>query len=393
MLSATAVPVLDASDSQGHLIGRHGAGWDGPVVVCFGGLHGNEPMGVVALGRVLRRLSLTQPAFRGELLAVKGNLRALSQGSRYLQADLNRIWTVERVRRIRSRDGFVPAASEDQEQKEILEIVDEVFARSKGPIYFIDLHTTSASSGPFSVFGDTLRNRRFALRFPVPIILGLEEQIDGALLEYVNSLGAVTYGFEAGQHDSPASADRHEALVWLALQAAGCLPDASVPFLEDCRRLLAEASRDEPQVVEVRHREAVTPADDFRMLPGFANFQPIRKGQLLAHNRRGEVRAKENGLILMPLYQRLGSDGFFIAREVKPFWLDVSRRLRRLRLDALLPWLPGVRKDPETANALRVNPRVARFFPVEIFHLLGYRKLRAFGNEIVMSRRAYDAPE
>ena len=45
--------------------------------------------------------------------------------------------------------------------------------------------------------------------------------------------------------------------------------------------------------------------------------------------------------------QGQGSDGFFLASQVKPFWLELSAVLRRLRLDTLLRILPGVSAHPD----------------------------------------------
>ena len=82
----------------------------------------------------------------------------------------------------------------------------------------------------------------------------------------------------------------------------------------------------------------------------------------------------------MPLYQKLGEDGFFIARRVAPFWLRVSAFLRSMNAERLVRVLPGVRRDPEDEERLAVDTKLARFFPLQIFHLLGYRKLRWEGN-------------
>ena len=54
------------------------------------------------------------------------------------------------------------------------------------------------------------------------------------------------------------------------------------------------------------------------MEPGFANIQRIQAGQLLARDRQGEIRAREDGVLVMPLYQRLGDDGFFLGKEERP---------------------------------------------------------------------------
>jgi hypothetical protein len=99
-------------------------------------------------------------------------------------------------------------------------------------------------------------------------------------------------------------------------------------------------------VVEVRHRQAIVPEDHFTMEPGFRNFQDVRRGKVLARDRAGAIKASETGLILMPLYQPLGDDGFFLVRRVKRFWLTFSALLRKLKVGHYMHLLPGVRRDP-----------------------------------------------
>ncbi len=93
----------------------------------------------------------------------------------------------------------------------------------------------------------------------------------------------------------------------------------------------------------------------------------------------------------MPRYQPLGDDGFFLGRKVKPFWLKVSSLLRRMRLGDFMHLLPGVARHPVDSDTLIVNTRVARLFPLHIFHLLGFRKRRWKNNLLEVSRRRYDA--
>jgi succinylglutamate desuccinylase len=221
------------------------------------------------------------------------------------------------------------------------------------------------------------------------VVLGLEEQIDGTLLEYINNLGAVTMGVEAGQHDAETSVDHHEAVIWNATVAAGCLRREDVPELEHYQTLLERASGG-PRVVEVRHRHAIVPEDCFQMESGFKNFQTVTRGQLLATDRTGEIKAEETGLILMPLYQPLGDDGFFLGREVKRFWLRLSGLLRQLKMGDYINLLPGVRRDPFNKDFFVVNTRIARILPLQIFHLLGFRRRRWIGNQLIVSRRSYD---
>jgi succinylglutamate desuccinylase len=280
--------------------------------------------------------------------------------------------------------------AEDREQRALLDVLQGELDASTGPYYFLDLHTSSAEGPPFLTVGDTLYNRRFARGFPLPLILGLEEQVDGALLEYLNNRGFTTLGVEAGQHDSDSSADRLEAVLWIALGRAGIVRAEDAPDLPARVEQLRLASRGIPGVIEVRRRHAITPEDRFVMEPGFGNFDRVKKRQLLARDQHGLILAPENGRILLPLYQGKGNDGYFIAAEVRAFWLAVSSLLRRIRLGTLLRLLPGVRRGRGEPEVLLVNTRVARWFTLEIFHLFGFRKLRRAGEELVVSRRRFD---
>lgn len=373
--------------SERREIGRAGSAGRGPSLVVVAGIHGNEPAGLIAARRVLERLRRDEPDVRGEVVFLAGNLAALRSKVRFVDVDLNRQWTAEKVAML--RDATEALTAEGCEQRELLAALSAIADRASGSIYFLDLHTSSAAGPPFITVGDTLRNRRFALSLPLPLILGLEEQVDGALLEYLNNFGFITLGVEAGQHDAATSADHHEAVIWLSLVQAGIL-DAAVVDLVCCRESLRRASGEPPRVVEVRLRHAVHEGAGFRMEPGFSNFTPVRRGQPLAQDRDGPIRAPANGLLLLPLYQELGQDGFFMAGEVRPFWLSISAFLRRLHLARTFPLLPGVRRHPDDADVLIIDTRVARWYPLEIFHLFGFRKLREVGAELVVSRRRHD---
>ena len=362
----------------------------GPALVATAGIHGNEPAGVEALRRVRRRLESEDIPLRGDLVGLSGNLEALAMGRRFVDRDLNRIWLPERVSAIRAGNLPGPPTAEDREQAGLLRAIDEVRAAARGEVFFLDLHTSSADGCPFLTCGDTLRNRRFALRFPVPIILGIEEQLDGSLLEYMSEIGCITLGVEAGKHDKESSVDHHESVLWIALVAAGLVSPRNLPHLSRHRQRLRSATRNVYHVTEVRYRQPVLDGRSFRMEPGFENFQPVRRGQLLAMENGREIRAKETGLVLLPLYQGQGEDGFFLGRGVSRFWLRVSAVMRLARLYRLMPLLPGVKQHPTKPATLRVNTAVARWFPLEVFHLLGYRKQRWKRNVLLVSRRRFD---
>jgi succinylglutamate desuccinylase len=354
----------------------------GPTVVVLGGLHGNEPAGIHAAVRVLAHLGEHRWALHGRVVVVSGNRAALAVARRYLERDLNRRWTPAGL-----ADAAARRCAEDAEQLELAEIFERVAAEGDGPVTFVDLHTTSGASPPFTVIADTLRSRAVALALPLPIILGLEETVDGSLTGWLADRGHAAIAVEGGRHDEPAAVDQHAAAIWLVLVAVGALRPRDVPELHAQRARLAAAAGDAPRVVEIIHSHAITPIDAFAMEPGFRSFAPVRRGALLARDRRGEIRAPDDARVLMPLYQAQGDDGFFLARDVRPFWLGVSALIRRVGMDRLVPLLPGVRRDAAEPRQLVTRagwtpPRV-----VEVMHLCGYRRAQVDGERLLFTRR------
>ena len=369
------------------ILGQHIGDRAGPTVVVCGGLHGNEPAGALAAQRVSAALDNLSLPLRGEWLAIAGNLAALRQERRFLANDLNRCWTEPEVRAMLMRDPAEDNA-EQAEQRELVAILGDAAKRARGPLVLFDLHTTSGESPPFLVISDTLANRTIARRLPGTIILGLEESIDGTLLDYMSQIGHRGMVIESGQHSANDAVSIHESYIWAGLAAARQLDAADVPGRADHRRRLRAARNGSPRIVDVRYQHALQPEDCFTMEPGFKTFQHVEQNDVLAQDRDGPVRAPLSGMVLMPLYQDQGSDGFFLVRPVHRFWLPVSRVLRRLRLGGLLPILPGVKRDPDRPDALRVDAKVARWYTVEIFHLFGYRRRRREGDSYLFTRRS-----
>ncbi|GEM_PF-183226 len=329
------------------VLGSYSSGRSGVLVVVLGGLHGNEPAGIHAARRVLATLEREQPEMRGALLALAGNTAALAQGQRFIDRDLNRMWSEDDVRIAREAGG--DDCRERGEQRALLAEIEPRLAQSWSQVLFLDLHSTSAEGPPFCLVGDTLQNRRIALRLKLPVILGLEENVEGTLLGHYGEQGHVAIGVEGGRHDDPRTIDHHESVLWTVLVTAGLLVEADLPEYARHRARLETAGAGPPAVLELLHRHAVEPGDGFRMEPGFVNFQPVEHGELRAGADGGQrIEAPRAGVLLMPLYQGQGQDGFFLGRRVRPFWLHLSTLLRRLRL--------GTRLQPAAGRAPRGRP-------------------------------------
>lgn len=376
-------------------IGRFGNNRTGPTIVIFAAIHGNEPSGVFALNEIFSALQEINPPFFGQVIALCGNREALKNGKRFIRHDLNRIWEAENIEKIRKNGNPNSEAVFDEinEQITIYRQIEQIFNENKPPYYFIDLHTTSSHSVPFITLNDTLRNREFAMHFPLPIILGIEEFLSGTLMSYINLLGPIAIGFEAGHHDEITSIENHVSCLWLTLEAAGCMQKRDIPDYEQHHQRLARQSLDGRKVFEIRFRYERTETENFRMLEGFENFQRIQKNQLLAYNHHGEIRASESGRVFLPLYQSQGDDGYFIIREIKKFWLKISAKMRYYDAEWILKLLPGIKANDCDHHCFKVNKKIARWLVIDFFHLLGYRRLYSTKTHHYFRRRRFDTRE
>ena len=187
----------------------------------------------------------------------------------------------------------------------------------------LDLHTTTAAGGVFAITGDDTPSLLLAAELGVPVIKGMLSNLQGTTLSYFRDgrfdfdrpSRAVT--FEAGAHDDPASVDRALAATVNLLRSVGCVRREDVSTHHD--ETLRQASAGAPPLLELVyvHRLESPESNAFTMRPGFANFQEVEAGTLVADDRNGPIAAPCSGYMLMPLYQEQGDEGFFIVETFR----------------------------------------------------------------------------
>lgn len=377
------IPSLNKSFKLKRELGKLGNG-NGPVLIFVGGMHGNEPSGVAALADVFSKYSDSDVEFNGRAYAFSGNIRALATGQRYIEKDLNRLWFEEQILKINKGLINGQAAKDELEQVALFDELKTITQNEHGPFIFFDLHTTSASSPPFVLINDTLTNRKLAETYPHRIILGIEEYLDGPMLSYINDQGYTSLGFEAGQHDDPLSYELHKKFILQSFLLTGFLTDKS---------LYNEIVKNEQhnsyahKFFEVKHCYKVSDEEEFKMDPGYLNFSPVKKGQVVAKNKYGALQVKGPGYLFMPLYQRKGGEGFYLIKLIPKFWLQFSYFIRKIDFDIILLALPGIKRLDDKFKSLVVNENIARFLARDILHLLGYRRVtHSAGKRIYIKR-------
>ncbi len=315
------------SKENERIIGVYDEGKKGPLLIILGSMHGNEPAGVLAMEEIfqmLKREPETNPNFnfKGRFIGVRGNMAAIKLNKRFINKDLNRQFTPENVHRIFTAKSEEELDSEDKELKELLELIhQEIDTYQPEKVIVLDLHTTTAFGGIFSIATDNPESQRIAVELHAPVILGLIDGIQGTTLHYFNNdnftpeMVAVT--FESGQHNEELSAKRAIAAITNCMRSIGCVRAEDVENKHDS--ILIEYSKGLPKIADLLYCHSIAPEDNFKMHPGYKNFQKIEAGELLAHDLKGEIRSKSKGRILMPLYQKQGEDGFFIIKTIEEF--------------------------------------------------------------------------
>ena len=310
--------------STERIIGRYSGPENGPLFICLGGVHGNEPSGVQAIARFFaffqyELASRPDLPFRGTVLGLRGNIQALEKGIRFLERDLNRMMLPEIVEKL-SGKAETELTTEFRELSELLTLIHrELTHLNPDRLIILDLHTTSADGGIFSIPADNPESLELARHFHVPIITGMTSGLDGTSLSFFtpryNGIPALAVAFEAGQNEDPQSTFRSIAVIINGLKAAGCLPAEFLPNPHE--QLLLDYSRNLPEVFELLHVHHLQQGDGFHMRPGYRNFQQVKEGEHLADDQRGPIYASADSSILMPLYQNQGSNGFFLVQERK----------------------------------------------------------------------------
>ena len=284
----------------------------GPLVVVVGGIHGNETAGVRAAERIAARLEPFEDELAGEVLLVRANLQALRAGVRFRVIDMNRCWNDERVSRVRVGDA---RCVEEREMQGLLGAIDP-WVVGERDVVIVDLHSTSAGGAPFLVLSDAPACQDLVSDLPLPQVLGLDRVVDGALASWCCRRGHSAVVCEGGEHGDPDAVAHHEALVLAILGRRGVLPDGLAADADQACEQIARRCEGLPRRMRVVHRQHRTDGDGFRMARRFDQFHRVRKGELLARNDEGELRAPQDGILMLPSYQEQGDDGYYLGVEV-----------------------------------------------------------------------------
>lgn len=294
------------------VIGDYGDPSSDRLLLAIGGLHGNERSGVIALEWVFDYLQKTAPPFQGRFVALRGNLQALQADRRYIHHDLNRLWSDEHLLAAWQHPERMAEYAELRELAQTFQALDFTKYRFK---VFLDLHNTSAENGTFVLVADESSTQFMTSQLHAPLIVGLHKGLLHTSVPYFHIHGFAALAFESGKIGAPSSVRNHMLTIYQLLHLNGFMAHTDIPYDIRTYTGLFEQNAHLPSRLQIVYVHSIQSEDDFRMNPGYKNFDWVTQGQELAQDRNGAVRSPVSGYLLMPLYQKEGADGFFITQD------------------------------------------------------------------------------
>ena len=224
------------------LIGKFVGSEEGTLIIALAAMHGNETAGVQALKCLFSMLEEERNKnpdfkFKGQVVGLMGNIEAYKQNLRFVKKDLNRQLAKENIVSLLPKsennthfEGSIAEklAYEDLELKELIEHIDKAIADYQPKkIIILDLHTTSATGGIFTIVSEDADSLKIATELYAPVVKGLIKGVGGSTLHYFKTanmgIPTTAIAFEAGQHDDPRSVQRTIAWLLHSFRAIGSI--------------------------------------------------------------------------------------------------------------------------------------------------------------------------
>lgn len=201
--------------------GEDGLPIPGPTVAITGLVHGNEPVGRMAIERLHQHIEGS--LLKGRVLTVLCNLEAEAMGLRHTPtgSDMNRLWALEDLRRLEAADPK-DLSYEGRRVRELAPVLRQAEV-------ILDLHSTSRPSPPHLILRDDLAHAALGRQLGVErLVTGVHEGaiLSGGLccnLDLELGVGGPRVGItlEAGQHSNPANVEAAWQVVERLLDAHG----------------------------------------------------------------------------------------------------------------------------------------------------------------------------
>ncbi|MCE3261908.1 MAG: succinylglutamate desuccinylase [Pseudoduganella sp.] len=244
-----------------------------PAVLLSVGVHGDETGPIELVAYLLDALAQTPQALAVDLMLCVGNIDAIRQAKRFIDADLNRMFRPER--------GTLAGSAEAARADAMIAATAQFFTGAGPQRWHLDLHTAIRPSvyPTFAIVPDLIADAAKA-----QLIGWLGEAAIGAII--MNPASAGTYSYYSAEHHGAAGST-------VELGRIGTLGQNDLSQFEHARVALERLLRGRPPaaVAHAPHvfkvaQNIIKLSDNFRMAFGkdTQNFTALKKGDEIARD-------------------------------------------------------------------------------------------------------------
>jgi len=293
-----------------HLIGTLGNN-EAKKLIVVGGMHGNEKSGVEAILETLDFFAQhPEIKLNGKIYFLQGNIGALKKGERFIDKDLNRLWHEDYIQNEH------PDIADVKEVKELHKLISEdICQHNYSNCTLLDLHTFSAKTGAFCIPAENKQSVALAQTFKTPFVEKLVGSLPETALNYFGNKGMTAVVFEGGTHASDEARTNLKSSIFHTIAYLDLVNREDFDIVFEMRKELYEISKNLPHYLRLTYIHKLNKYNNYQTKPGYFNFKKINKGEVIATQDGKQITSPSEGYILMPLYQKKGSDGFFIVQE------------------------------------------------------------------------------
>ncbi len=253
----------------------------GKTVAIFAGVHGNERVGVRALGKVAKKLSVK----KGTVYLVYANPLAISKKKRLVNKNLNRLFY----------KGNRGTAYEDKRARILMKLLDECDA-------LLDIHSYNSVTG--NQFAICEKNTlRVVGNMNFPIVVSNFSNMGHGTDGYMFKKGKIGLCIECGTSNSATKfLPVAEKSIYQFLQYFGCIDD--VVKKDDVKQLYLKANR-----------MIFKKTSAFRFVRNFKDFEKLPYGKIFATDGKDiSYRAGKSEHIMFPRPQvKIGGEVCIIS--------------------------------------------------------------------------------
>ncbi len=239
----------------------------GKTVAIFGGIHGNEVVGVKMIDILRKELEVEA----GTVYLAYGNLEAIKKGKRFVEKNLNRCFV----------NNSIGKTNEEVRARELMKVLDKCDA-------LLDLHSFTNSQGErFAICEENAFD--IASKCDVPVIsFGWNDVEPGGTDDYMYGEGKVAMCVECGPHHKVAE----------SLKCAKFAVDVFLKYF-DC--ISGEMVVDNSPKKYVKVSEAIIrKSTDFKFSKDYKNFDNLEEGKVFATEDGKKYIARKDECIVLP---------------------------------------------------------------------------------------------